>query len=146
MIEMPPDNCSMMTVLLLLDCGPSMVSLSLSWFSLLLLASLSLSFSLLILSSLSLSSLFLYSLRPMMIFLIVADPRMVSCGPAMSLPSTLATSEPPPPAASAAQQTVEGASAREDRPAGAEGGFHPGHPPPLGHPRGPGGPPRGVTR
>ena len=135
----------MMTVLLLLDRGPSMVSLSLSWFSLLLLASLSLSFSLLILSSLSLSSLFLYSSLPMMIFLIVADPRMVSCGPAMSLPSTLATSEPPSPATSAAQQAVEGASAREDRPAGAEGGFHPGHPPPLGHPRGPG-PPRGVTR
>ena len=143
MIEMPPDNCSMMTVLLLLDREPSMVSLSLSWFSLLLLASLSLSFSLLI----SLSSLFLYSSLPMMIFLIVAlDPRMVSCGPAMSLPSTLATSEPPSPATSAAQQAVEGASAREDRPAGAEGGFHPGHPPPLGHPRGPGGPPRGVTR
>ena len=77
---------------------------------------------------------------------IVSDPRMVSCGPAMSLPSTLATSEPPSPATSAAQQAVEGASAREDRPAGAEGGFHPGHPPPLGHPRGPGGPPRGVTR
>ena len=137
----------MMTVLLLLDRGPSMVSLSLSWFSLLLLASLSLSFSLLILSSLSSSSLFLYSSLPTMILLnIVSDPRMVSCGPAMSLPSTLATSEPPSPATSAAQQAVEGASAREDRPAGAEGGFHPGHPPPLGHPRGPGGPPRGVTR
>ena len=137
----------MMTVLLLLDRGPSMVSLSSSWFSLLLLASLSLSFSLLILSSLSSSSLFLYSSLPTMILLnIVSDPRMVSCGPAMSLPSTLATSEPPPPATSAAQQAVEGASAREERPAGAEGGFHPGHPPPLGHPRGPGGPPRGVTR
>ena len=137
----------MMTVLLLLDREPSMVSLSLSWFSLLLLASLSLSFSLLILSSLSSSSLFLYSSLPTMILLnIVSDPRMVSCGPAMSLPSTLATSEPPSPATSAAQQAVEGASAREDRPAGAEGGFHPGHPPPLGHPRGPGGPPRGVTR